>query len=153
MACEPVKTADGITAIVCTLGKKKKDPCHICRKPATVLCDHPVTTRPSGTCDQPCCRTHSENVGENKDYCLSHWQFAQKLKEAQVPELPPIEKRMSTLLNLIAETIRPCRACGEQLAIVRHRNDKLAPYTMDGTNHFINCPKADQFRQKNGGAE
>lgn len=146
MACEPVDIGGGVTAIIC--GTKKKDPCHICRKPATVLCDYPVTTRPSGTCDQPCCRTHADNVGANKDYCLSHAQFAQKQKEAPVPEVPTIEKRMSTLLQLIAEQIRPCKACGEQLAFVRHRNNQLAPYNLDGINHFITCVKADEFRKQ-----
>jgi hypothetical protein len=63
-------------------------------------------------------------------------------------EPPPIEKRMSTLLQLIAEQIRPCKACGEQLAFVRHRNKQLAPYSLDGTNHFITCPLADGFRNK-----
>jgi hypothetical protein len=63
-------------------------------------------------------------------------------------ELPSIEKRLATLLNLIAEEIRPCRACGVQLSFVRHRTGKLAPYTLDGVNHFINCPKGGQFRKR-----
>jgi hypothetical protein len=65
-------------------------------------------------------------------------------------DIPAIEKRMETLLNLIAEEIRPCKACGVQLAFVRHRNGKLGPYTADGVNHFINCPKAGEFRAKGG---
>lgn len=61
---------------------------------------------------------------------------------------PPMEKRMSALLILIAEEIRPCKACGEQLTFVRHRNGKLAPYSIDGVNHFLTCPLADGFRKK-----
>jgi hypothetical protein len=66
-------------------------------------------------------------------------------------DLPSLEKRISTLLQLVAEEIRPCRACGVQLAIVRHRNGKPTPYTMEGVNHFIDCPHADQFRKKKEG--
>lgn len=63
--------------------------------------------------------------------------------------LPPIEKRMSMLLMLIAEGVRPCKACGLQLCFVRHRGtNKLAPYEIDGTNHFITCPKAEDFRRQ-----
>ena len=62
------------------------------------------------------------------------------------PALPTIEQRMEFLLRLIAEEIRPCRACGAELAMVRHRNGKLAPYTMRGLNHFLDCPNAKQFK-------
>lgn len=64
--------------------------------------------------------------------------------------LPPIEQRMESLLRNIAEELRPCKSCGAQLAMVRHRNGKLAPYTMSGINHFIDCAKADQFRRRTG---
>jgi len=63
----------------------------------------------------------------------------------------PIERRMEMLLRLIASEIRPCKACGEVLAFVKHRNGKVAPYTMDGTNHFVNCPNADTFRKTGHG--
>jgi len=59
---------------------------------------------------------------------------------------------MATLLNLVAEETRPCKGCGIQVAGVLHRNGKLAPYTLDGMNHFINCPKAEQFRNKKAAA-
>ena len=68
-----------------------------------------------------------------------------------MPEVPTIEKRMASLLQNVAEEIRPCKACGVQLAFVRHRNSKLAPYTLDGINHFITCEKAEQFRKAAGG--
>lgn len=58
------------------------------------------------------------------------------------------DERIAALLRNVAENIRPCRACGVDIAMVRHRNGKLAPYTMDGVNHFVNCPKAEQFRTK-----
>ena len=65
-----------------------------------------------------------------------------------MPELPTIEKRMASLLQAVAVEVRPCKACKTQLAMVRHRNGKLTPYTMDGTNHFINCPHAEEFRKQ-----
>lgn len=62
--------------------------------------------------------------------------------------LPTLEQRIEALLRNVAEEIRPCKACGAQLAMVRHRNGKLAPYTMSGVNHFIDCEKADRFRRR-----
>jgi hypothetical protein len=62
--------------------------------------------------------------------------------------LPPIEERVETLLKLVAEEVRPCRACGVMLAMVRHHNGKLAPYDMQGVNHFILCSSAAEFRRK-----
>ena len=65
--------------------------------------------------------------------------------------IPTIEARMESLLRLVAEEVRACRACGAQLAMVRHRNGRLGPYTMDGVNHFINCPAAEDFRKRKAG--
>ena len=59
-----------------------------------------------------------------------------------------ITELMETLLRNVAEEIRPCKACGAELAMVRHKNGKLAPYTMAGVNHFIDCEKADQLRRQ-----
>jgi hypothetical protein len=56
-------------------------------------------------------------------------------------------KRISSLLHLTAVEIRPCKACGIQLAMVKHNNGRLTPYTIDGVNHFINCSAAAQFRK------
>ena len=41
-----------------------------------------------------------------------------------------------------------CRGCGAQVFWVVHRNLKNVPYTADGLNHFIDCPKAEQFRKE-----
>jgi hypothetical protein len=62
--------------------------------------------------------------------------------------LPPIEKRMADLLTLTAYEIRPCKACGERLFFVRHNTGKVAPYTIEGINHFVNCPQADRFKRQ-----
>lgn len=68
-----------------------------------------------------------------------------------MPDVPTIEARMESLLRLVAEEIRPCARCKTVIAMVRHKNGKLGPYTMDGVNHFINCPNAQDFRRQKGG--
>lgn len=63
------------------------------------------------------------------------------------------DQRLETLLRHVADELRACKACGKQLAFVRHRDTgRVAPYDLDGetvgVNHFITCPKAEQFRRK-----
>ena len=67
------------------------------------------------------------------------------------PVVPPIAKRMEALLRLVAVEIRPCRKCNALLAMVKHSNGKIAPYTMAGINHFIDCPNASDFQRKGRG--
>ena len=57
------------------------------------------------------------------------------------------EERLRRILELTAEGKRPCKACGVELYFVRHANGKLTPYTVDGINHFANCPEAQRFRK------
>lgn len=78
MACKPVTTAGGITAIVCT--REPRQRCHQCGKPAVKLCDYPVSTHASGTCDRPCCAMHAESQEGDVDYCLAHANWAAKQK-------------------------------------------------------------------------
>ena len=61
--------------------------------------------------------------------------------------LPPLEARISTLIELIAESHRACKACHATIYFVRHRNRSLAPYTLDGLNHFLTCPDAKEFKK------
>jgi hypothetical protein len=68
------------------------------------------------------------------------------------PALPPLEERLETLLEAVAEFQRPCRACGEILYFLRHqKTGSLAPYTKAATNHFIDCPESKQFKKAAGG--
>jgi hypothetical protein len=62
--------------------------------------------------------------------------------------LPSAEERLERLLCLAACEIRDCKACGTRLYFVMHNTGKKAPYTIDGVNHFSNCPGADSFRRK-----
>lgn len=62
-------------AIVCSRSKPKV--CFYCGRPSEVLCDYPMTSSKSGTCDKPCCRLCSKRVGMNRDYCLAHAREAE----------------------------------------------------------------------------
>lgn len=73
------------------------------------------------------------------------------MKGNMADKFPSPEERLARLLMLVAEEVRPCKACGVQLAFVRHNTGKLAPYTMDGLNHFVNCPEAESFRKRKVG--
>jgi hypothetical protein len=53
--------------------------------------------------------------------------------------------RMLRLLKATAETVRPCRECGEVLYFVRGRTGRLLPMTETGLNHFADCPAAERF--------
>jgi hypothetical protein len=70
MPCNHVTLSGGGSAIVCSRTKPKR--CVTCGRPSQVLCDYPVTSNKSGTCDRPCCRQHAKNVGPDRDYCLAH---------------------------------------------------------------------------------
>jgi uncharacterized protein with PIN domain len=67
------------------------------------------------------------------------------------PDIPAptntLAERVRDLLSRVALEVRPCRACGMKLYFVTHTNGKVAPYTADAVNHFINCPKASQFKR------
>jgi hypothetical protein len=65
----------------------------------------------------------------------------------EVGALPSLETRIESILTNTAQEIRPCKACGVKIAFVRHNNGKLAPYTVDGLNHFINYPQAASFKR------
>jgi len=57
-----------------------------------------------------------------------------------------IAKNMAHLLNQVG-TPGVCTGCGTQIIWVIHRNAKKVPYTAQGFNHFINCPRAKRFRK------
>jgi len=80
MACRMVDLGNGAFAIACGRGEKTK-PCVTCGSPGTILCDYPVKRDGvAGTCDRPCCRKHATPVDKDKDYCMAHAQYAERLK-------------------------------------------------------------------------
>ncbi len=40
-----------------------------------------------------------------------------------------------------------CKGCGAEIRWMRE-GSKSTPFDPDGTNHFVTCPKRDQFRKK-----
>jgi hypothetical protein len=55
-------------------------------------------------------------------------------------------KGIAILLHSVADEAA-CKGCPATIYWVRHRNGKSAPYNVDGTNHFVTCPKSKQFKQ------
>ena len=77
--------------------------------------------------------------------------------KAWVKGLWPQAKKLAALFyrSRIEELMRNlgfdkarCRSCGRTIYWVVHKNGKKVPYTIDGQNHFANCPQADAFRRK-----
>lgn len=67
------------------------------------------------------------------------------------PSAPELAARLEALLRAIAIDVRPCRRCGTLIAFVRHRDSPhgpFHPYTLDGVNHFRNCPFASEFSRR-----
>lgn len=58
--------------------------------------------------------------------------------------LPAMEKAMTALLKNVGQ-LGTCRGCNAPVVWVRHANNKPTPYTTEGLNHFVNCPKAGEF--------
>jgi hypothetical protein len=84
-------------------------------------------------------------------FYLDHEPRAAELREAAKDRdlaLFAFENRVLDLLKRTAKELRPCKACGIMLYFIEHSNGKVAPYTADATNHFVNCPEAKQFRRK-----
>jgi hypothetical protein len=45
-----------------------------------------------------------------------------------------------------------CRGCQATIYWVKTLNGKRMPVNADGTSHFSNCPKANEFRKSNSAA-
>lgn len=56
------------------------------------------------------------------------------------------KEAMAKLLNLVG-TPGVCRGCEASVFWVRHLNGANTPYDPSGLNHFVSCPKADNFRK------
>jgi hypothetical protein len=66
--------------IVCSRGRKSSKPCK-CGRRSTKLCDFEIKVGDTGhtrTCDEPLCDRCATRVGQNRDYCIPHANFASK---------------------------------------------------------------------------
>lgn len=58
-----------------------------------------------------------------------------------------LRKNMADLLSRVGQGGR-CRGCHAAIWWVVHLNNARTPYDQDGTNHFVTCPKRDDFHKK-----
>ena len=70
MTCEHVHLSGGMSAIVCSSGRRPK--CSGCGRPAGLLCDWKTPGIRNGTCDAPVCERCSTKPASNKDLCPTH---------------------------------------------------------------------------------
>lgn len=61
--------------------------------------------------------------------------------------LKAMEKAMTALLTHVGQ-LGTCRGCNAPVVWVTHRNGKHVPYTMEGLNHFVDCPARTEFKGK-----
>ena len=72
MTCDPVRFADGPTAIICSRARRgTRKTCALCEGRLDRLCDYPVTRR-GRRCSRALCEEHAHEVGEH-DYCPEHY--------------------------------------------------------------------------------
>jgi len=65
-------------------------------------------------------------------------------------EISGMRTRMLAILRNCAEVTRPCKACGKFLYFLKGSSGKLSPYEETGLNHFATCPKAADFKRREG---
>jgi hypothetical protein len=72
MPCTPFRTADGITGIVCTRGRKRAPRCSVpgCNATSGFQCDYRV--QGGKTCDRHLCAVHAHQVGPDAHFCPTH---------------------------------------------------------------------------------
>lgn len=58
-----------------------------------------------------------------------------------------LEGAVPKMYAAIGATKSKCKACARTIWWVTTKNGKRAPYTAEGFSHFVDCPKADQFRK------
>ena len=80
-------------------------------------------------------------------------QFPDGVPDDFIPDrvlLDEARELMRRITHLLDQTGSrgTCRGCDRPVMWVRHKNGKLAPYTLDGLNHFADCPAAERFRNK-----
>ena len=67
-------------------------------------------------------------------------------QEGDIEKLKRLQNNVRLLLRQIGEPAT-CRGCSRPIWWVKHLNGKKAPYTLEGLNHFADCPRAKQFKK------
>ena len=64
--------------------------------------------------------------------------------------VPSQTERIRALLVNVGER-RNCRGCAAPIYWITHRNGKKTPYDAEGetagVNHFVTCPRREQFKR------
>ena len=68
MSCERI-VVGGVSAIVCTRGRKNRRQCRWCGRGAAFACD---ATKRSRTCSAPMCAEHAREAGPDTHHCPDH---------------------------------------------------------------------------------
>lgn len=67
-----------------------------------------------------------------------------------VVPVPSPEERLRMLMANVGDP-GTCRGCAQSIRWITHRNGKKTPYDAGGetvgTNHFITCPRREQFKR------
>lgn len=71
---------------------------------------------------------------------------AEEAEEFYRAQAKRLRSNIARLLGLIGD-LGKCRGCGTDIYWVRHKSGKKAPYTIEGLNHFADCPAKDKFRK------
>jgi hypothetical protein len=84
MGCETIKLPGGITAIMCSRGRRPK-PCCVpfCGRESVALCDYQVERNGKpATCDAPMCERHRHTIAQTDedsvDWCEGHFNHEQR---------------------------------------------------------------------------
>jgi hypothetical protein len=150
--CEIIEFGDGTRAFVCGGRHAKPRPCAYCGKPSEILCDAPRSG--GATCDLPCCRAHSTNIGPDRDLCLDHWRQAEACKDMNLPaSRDEIRAAGWTFIEQ-----RPCRRCQTILEFWKtpegktHALEVRPEIDRKLDTHFRHCPHAAELRKQTGKA-
>ena len=72
MPCIPFRVGEA-SGFICVRGRQARHNCKYCSRPATLLCDWPLTGEKAGqTCDTHMCRNCALHREPDKDYCRPH---------------------------------------------------------------------------------
>lgn len=61
-------------------------------------------------------------------------------------EASRLQANIDRLFAAIGERAR-CAGCNAPIVWVLHKTGRKAPYDHDGVNHFITCPKREDFKR------
>lgn len=62
-------------------------------------------------------------------------------------ELIWLKTNILILYNNLGAAKGECKKCKAIIYFVTHKNGKQAPYTLEGSNHFADCPAAKDFKK------